>query len=98
MDSVDDEIWLKHTSHAHLVAHFMERDISDVKEFIEDASLVRLDSCYIVEFHKCRILHKNGPTDIDDTTISNNPYITIPIQDFVEHDKKHHKEVCFKEP
>ncbi len=76
----------------------MERDIADIKEFVEDASLIRLDSRYIMKFHKRRILHKDGPADIYDAPISDNPYITIPIEDFVKHDKKHHKEVCFKEP
>jgi hypothetical protein len=51
-----------------------------------------------MKLHKGRILHKDRPTDIDDAAISNNPYITIPVEDFVKHDKKHHKEVRLKKP
>lgn len=76
----------------------MERDIADIKEFVEDTSLIRLDSRDIMKLHKGRVLHKDGPADIYDAPISNNPYIAVPIEDLVKHDKKHHKEVCFKEP
>lgn len=74
----------------------MEVDVSDVEELIKYTSLVWLYRWYIVKFCKSRILHKYRPTDIDDAAISDNPDITVPVEDFVKHDKKHEKHISLK--
>jgi hypothetical protein len=76
----------------------MERDIADIEEFVEDTSLIGLNTRDIMKLHKCRILHEYRPTDINNPIISNYPDITVPVENFMKHDKKHHKEVCLKEP
>ncbi len=76
----------------------MESDIPDIEELIKYASLIRLNRGDIVEFRESRILHKYRPTHIDYTSVSDNPYITIPIEYFVKHDEKKQKEVYLKYP
>lgn len=90
------EIRLIHTRDIHFIAHFMEVDVSYIEELIPYTSLICLYRWYIVKFCKSRILHKYRPADIDDTAVSDNPDITVPIEDLVQHDKKHEKHIGLK--
>lgn len=76
----------------------MKSDITNIKELVENTSLMCLDTWYIMKFCKICILHKDRPTDIDDASISDDPDITVPIKNFMKHDKKYEKQICFKEP
>lgn len=91
MHGFDDGCWLIHAGYIHLIAELMQGDIAHIKHFIKDASLMCLDTRYIVEFCEIGILHKDRPTDIDDASISDDPDIAVPIEHFVEHDKKEHE-------
>jgi hypothetical protein len=51
-----------------------------------------------MKFCESRILHKYRPPHINNSSVSNNPYITVPVEDFVEHDKKHEKHIGLKQP
>lgn len=87
-----------HTRDVELIAHFMECDIAYVEKFIENASLMSLYARYIVKFCKMSILHKYRPPYVDDASFGDDPYVTIPVKDLVEHDEKEEKQICLKEP
>ncbi len=76
----------------------MEIDVADIEEFIPYTSLIGLNSWYIMKFCESRILHKYRPPHINNSSVSDNPYIAIPVEDFVEHDKKKHKYIRLKKP
>lgn len=94
----DYHIWLVHTWDIHLVAHLMQIDITDVEEFIPYTSLIRLNRRYVMKFCESRVLHKYRPSHINNSSVGDNPDITVPVEDFVKHDKKHEKHIGFKQP
>ena len=76
----------------------MQIDVADIEEFIPYASLIGLNSWYIMKFCESRVLHKYRPPHINNSSVSDNPDIAIPVEYFVEHDEKKHKYIRLKEP
>lgn len=95
---VGDGLGLVHAGDKHLVAHPVERDVADIEELVEYASLMRLDAGDVMEFREARVLHEERPADVDDAPVGDDPDIAVPVQDLVEHDEKKHKDIRFKQP
>ena len=89
---------MMHARYIHSITHLMNSDITDIKHFIEEASLAVLNRRYIIKLCKSHIIYEERPSYINHTTISNNPYIRVPIEDFVEHYKKQKKQIGLKKP
>lgn len=98
LNSSNDNIWLIHPWDIHLVTHLVEPDITDIEKFIKYTALIGLNGRNIMKFCESRVLHKYRPTHIYDTSVSDNPDITVPVQYLVQHDKKEHKYICLKYP
>jgi len=97
-DSLYYTIRLIHTHDSHLITHLMESDIANIKHFIKYASLKGLNTRYVMKFCENHITSKEWPADINHASICYYPCVTVPVEDFVNHENKQSKNIRFKNP